>query len=81
MRGNKRVLCLQSFSSTCTWPVEAGEVVAIYPEYQARVGEEKGEAACFIMSMCPKKKPHLIGENDGIKNFTLRWNHVQVGIR
>ncbi len=48
-------------------------------ELNGRVGEEKGEAACFIMSMCPKKKPHLIGENDGIKNFTLRWNHVQVG--
>ena len=33
-------VCLRSFSSTCTWPVEAGEVVAIYPEYQARTSDE-----------------------------------------
>ncbi|SCY69345.1 hypothetical protein SAMN02910292_02529 [Lachnospiraceae bacterium XBB2008] len=35
-----RVSILYNFSSTCTWPIEAGEVAAIYPEHMARTSDE-----------------------------------------
>ncbi|MCR5511099.1 MAG: hypothetical protein K6F54_09145 [Lachnospiraceae bacterium] len=56
-----RVYVHHSFSSSCTWPIEAGWVVAIYPEYMARTSDEM-----FYEDMLAQKRPELFLTQDEI---------------